>query len=72
MFVSHQLEALTNLCPRSLLLEKGKLVATNDTRTIIDLYLAGQEKLLAMRLADRPDHIGRQPAALHRHLGRRR
>src|SRR5579862_6572961 len=60
LFVSHQLEALSGLCPTSLLLENGRLTAHDDTKTIIDRYLAGQQKLMGMRLADRPDHIGRQ------------
>jgi lipopolysaccharide transport system ATP-binding protein len=60
LFVSHQLEALASLCPTSLLLENGRLVAKGSTRTIIDRYLASQEKLMGMRLADRPDHIGHQ------------
>jgi lipopolysaccharide transport system ATP-binding protein len=60
LFVSHQLDALTSLCPTSLLLEGGRLVAQEDTRSVIDRYLAGQQKLMGMRLADRPDHIGRQ------------
>jgi lipopolysaccharide transport system ATP-binding protein len=58
LFVSHQLDALAHLCPRSLLLEQGRLVAQGDTRTIIDRYLASQEDLMALRLADRPDHQG--------------
>jgi lipopolysaccharide transport system ATP-binding protein len=60
IFVSHQLEALANLCPTSLLLEQGRLTAQDDTNAIIDRYIAGQQKLLSMRLADRPDHIGHQ------------
>jgi lipopolysaccharide transport system ATP-binding protein len=60
LFVSHQLEALTSLCPTSLLIENGRLVAKDATKTIIDRYLQSQQKLLHMRLADRPDHVGHQ------------
>jgi lipopolysaccharide transport system ATP-binding protein len=60
LFVSHQLEALTGLCPTSLLMENGRLAAKDSTKTIIDRYVAGQQQLLSMRLADRPDHIGSQ------------
>jgi lipopolysaccharide transport system ATP-binding protein len=60
LFVSHQLEALTSLCPQSLLIEGGRLIAKDSTRSIIDHYLASQQKLMSHRLADRPDHIGRQ------------
>jgi lipopolysaccharide transport system ATP-binding protein len=60
IFVSHQLEALASLCPTSLLLERGRLTVKDDTNTVIDRYLSGQEELMGMRLADRPDHIGHQ------------
>jgi lipopolysaccharide transport system ATP-binding protein len=58
IFVSHQLEALANLCPISMLLERGRLVAMGETKGIIDRYLATQETLMSMSLADRPDHVG--------------
>jgi lipopolysaccharide transport system ATP-binding protein len=60
LFVSHQMEALAGLCPTSLLLENGRLVAKDNTSNIIDRYLASQQMLMSQRLADRPDHIGRQ------------
>ncbi len=60
IFVSHQLEALSALCPTSLLMEHGRLAAKEDTNAVIDRYLMNQQKLLGMRLADRPDHIGTQ------------
>ena len=60
LFVSHQLEALTSLCPHSLLIEGGRLVAKDNTKTIIDRYLAAQQQLMNHRLADRPDHMGQQ------------
>jgi lipopolysaccharide transport system ATP-binding protein len=57
LFVSHQLDALAHLCPRSLLLERGQLVAEGDTRTIIDRYLAAQKEMAGVRLADRVDRV---------------
>jgi len=60
LFVSHQLEALTSLCPTSLLIENGRLAAKDNTKTIIDRYLLSQQQLLNMRLADRPDRFGHQ------------
>jgi lipopolysaccharide transport system ATP-binding protein len=59
LFVSHQLDALSTLCPKSFLLERGRLVAHGETQRIIDRYLATQQELLGLRLADRPDHGGR-------------
>jgi lipopolysaccharide transport system ATP-binding protein len=60
IFVSHQLETLSKLCPTCLLLEQGRLVARDTTKVVIDRYLASQEKLMRQRLADRADHIGSQ------------
>jgi lipopolysaccharide transport system ATP-binding protein len=60
LFVSHQLEALANLCPTALLLERGRLVARDSTKAILDRYLAAQQERLRHRLADRPDRVGRQ------------
>jgi lipopolysaccharide transport system ATP-binding protein len=60
IFVSHQLETLSSLCPTCLLLEHGRLVARDSTKVVIDRYLASQEKLMSQRLADRADHMGSQ------------
>jgi lipopolysaccharide transport system ATP-binding protein len=58
IFVSHQLDALSNLCPTSLLMERGRLVMVDCTKTVIDRYLASQDTLLKQRLADRTDRVG--------------
>jgi lipopolysaccharide transport system ATP-binding protein len=58
LFVSHQLDALVNLCPQSLLFERGRLIARDDTRAVIGRYLDTQKELMGLRLADRPDHLG--------------
>src|SRR5262249_22741378 len=60
LFVSHQLEALSSLRPHSLLLEHGRLVLKDNTKTVIDRYLASQQQLMAQRLADRTDRVGTQ------------
>jgi homopolymeric O-antigen transport system ATP-binding protein len=39
IFVSHNLHAIAGLCKRSLLLEKGKVVACTSTEDVIRLYL---------------------------------
>ena len=39
LFVSHNMNAIQRLCPRSILLERGKLVAQADTASIIRMYL---------------------------------
>jgi lipopolysaccharide transport system ATP-binding protein len=39
LFVSHNLGALTTLCPRSLLLDRGKLVTEGPTPAVINSYV---------------------------------
>jgi lipopolysaccharide transport system ATP-binding protein len=60
IFVSHQLEALVNLCPHSMMLERGRVVMHADTRTVIDRYLANQKTLMQMPLGERPDRVGKK------------
>ncbi len=44
VFVSHNLRELANLCPRSLLLEKGKVQVIGDTEDVIRTYFGrGQQ-----------------------------
>ncbi len=38
VFVSHNMEAITRLCPKSILLEKGKIVDKGNSNNIIHLY----------------------------------
>ncbi len=44
LFVSHNMGAIKNLCPRSILLEKGELVSIGNTSDILDLYLNSKTK----------------------------
>jgi lipopolysaccharide transport system ATP-binding protein len=60
LFVSHQLDALANLCPTSILLEHGRLVAKGRTTEVIERYIASQDNLMRMRLEERSDRIGGQ------------
>jgi lipopolysaccharide transport system ATP-binding protein len=39
LFVSHNLAALNSLCKKSVLLEKGELIASGNTSDVIDRYL---------------------------------
>ncbi len=45
IFVSHNLRAIAELCPRSVLLEHGKITATGPSQLVMDTYLehAGAE-----------------------------
>lgn len=40
VFVSHALDAVKNLCQRSLLLNEGRIVSIGETEKVIDDYLA--------------------------------
>jgi len=40
VFVSHNMNALQRLCPRSILLDHGRLLAQDDTSKVIEQYLA--------------------------------
>jgi lipopolysaccharide transport system ATP-binding protein len=39
IFVSHNMDAVTNLCNKCIYLKKGELVMYDDTRLVIDAYL---------------------------------
>lgn len=44
IFVSHNLSAIENLCKRSMLLDKGRIVMTGDTNVVINHYLASIQR----------------------------
>jgi lipopolysaccharide transport system ATP-binding protein len=47
LFVSHNMQALRNLCNRALVLERGKIVASGDPENAITQYLkSGEEQFL--------------------------
>ncbi len=60
LFVSHQMDALLKLCPRSILLDHGRIVAEGPTREVIDKYFARQQTLLGGELAPSTDRRGAQ------------
>ena len=39
LFVSHNMPAVTRLCPRAILLDEGRMVADGETREVISRYL---------------------------------
>ncbi len=43
LFVSHNMAAISSLCPNSILLHNGKIVANDSTPKIIDLYVNSGE-----------------------------
>lgn len=46
IFVSHNMDAVSNLCNKSIYLRKGELITYTDTRTVIDAYLRENKSLL--------------------------
>src|SRR5262249_48483240 len=45
LFVSHNMDAVTKLTSRAVLVEKGRVAACGDTRTVIKKYLATNGRL---------------------------
>ncbi len=58
IFVSHNMSAIQSLCPRSLLLSKGKLVKSGDSRKVIAEYLKMSGETSKISLKDRKDRQG--------------
>ena len=60
LFVSHNMEAILNLCQRTILLERGTVSADGDTRQVIESYLKGVMESASIPLAERTDRKGNQ------------
>jgi lipopolysaccharide transport system ATP-binding protein len=58
LFVSHNLAAVSKLCPRSMLLSRGTKVAEGPTRDVIETYVAMARSDTSGSLEDRPDRQG--------------
>ena len=58
LFVSHQMEAVSKLCSRAILLHKGAVVEAGGTRKVIDRYLQNAQELIRMPLRERRDRSG--------------
>ncbi len=61
VFVSHQLGRVRNLCTRTILLERGRIVADGPTDEIVDLYL---ERSGLTGSSDGDEPIGSGPAGV--------
>jgi lipopolysaccharide transport system ATP-binding protein len=57
-FVSHNLAAVSALCTRALLLERGRLVADGEVGSIIDTYLRSVQASTGEQLEHRDDRQG--------------
>lgn len=58
LFVSHNMAAVQKLCPRSLLLDHGSVVASGQTREVAAKYLCSIRDATALALDDRKDREG--------------
>lgn len=58
LFVSHQMESISNLCTRAILLQNGTLIESGQTRTVIESYLQSAQKLDTTPLLERKDRSG--------------
>ena len=58
LFVSHNIDAILRLCPRSIWLEHGRLVAEGPTQDVVDSYLAsGVRRTAVSRYTDPADPV---------------
>lgn len=58
LFISHNMDAVRNLCPRTLLLEDGRIKMIGDTREVINEYLKEVVSVSSGSLAERRDRQG--------------
>ena len=58
LFVSHNMVAIQNLCPRSLLLDEGLVVAAGNTSEVLADYHERVEERSGVSLSDRADRLG--------------
>ena len=58
IFVSHNLTAVQRLCPRSMLLARGRKVTEGPTRGVVEEYIASVRKDAATELGKRTDRDG--------------
>ena len=58
IFVSHNLAAVTNLCPRSLLLERGEKALLGPTNEVVSTYVGSVRREVSTRLDERGDREG--------------
>jgi lipopolysaccharide transport system ATP-binding protein len=60
LFVSHNLAAVTRLCPRALLLDSGRVVSYGKSQQVVDEYMVGIDGVSKLQLRTRSDRFGTQ------------
>lgn len=58
LFVSHNMAAIQNLCPKTILLSKGRIKALGNTREVIHEYLSTMRDNMRVPLLERKDRTG--------------
>jgi len=58
LFVSHQMHAVSNLCDKAILLDKGKVEMEGEVGKVIDSYLNEKKTNISVSLKDRKDRQG--------------
>ena len=58
LFVSHQMQAVTNLCNRAILLDRANIVKEGGTDEVINSYLTEKARGKVVALKDRKDRQG--------------
>ena len=58
LFVSHNMAAVSALCPRSIWLQDGQVQLDQDTPTVVERYIASASEQAMISLRDREDRMG--------------
>jgi lipopolysaccharide transport system ATP-binding protein len=58
LFVSHNMAAIENLCPRTLLLNNGVLVFDGDSKRVIERYQKSVDTIISVPISERKDRWG--------------
>ena len=58
LFVSHQLYAIENLCSRTILIERGRILGDGPTSEVLEQYLGSVRELSTVPLAERTSRQG--------------
>ena len=64
LFVSHNMAAISALCPRAVFLDRGRVIAHDETSEVVSAYLRTVEHVSTMRLDERADRRGSQALRL--------
>ena len=56
LFVSHNMQAVNNLCSKSIWLQKGKIRASGDTQTVVSNYLSAYQRKLLKQEWESPEN----------------